>query len=125
LRRCRWPALPPVHDFVLLFLPPYGPHLTPLATGSLEPILLVSPLLTAPQVIDLSHPLFTCTNANQAATCTYNTRQRISPLHVVNHSSHPGATIHRSSDTLVLNDHDSRGVGVGIRCGDVDGLVVA
>jgi hypothetical protein len=37
------PAL--VHDVVLLSLPPCGPHLTPLATGSLKPILLVSPLL--------------------------------------------------------------------------------
>jgi hypothetical protein len=25
-----------VHDFILLFMPPCGPHLTPLATGSLE-----------------------------------------------------------------------------------------
>jgi hypothetical protein len=25
-----------VHDFSLLFMPPCGPHLTPLATGSLE-----------------------------------------------------------------------------------------
>jgi hypothetical protein len=30
-----------VHDFVPLFLPPCGLHLTPLATGSLEPSLLV------------------------------------------------------------------------------------
>jgi hypothetical protein len=30
-----------VHDFFLLFFPPCGPHLTPLATGSLEPSLLV------------------------------------------------------------------------------------
>jgi hypothetical protein len=30
-----------VHNFILLFLPPCGPHLTPLATGSLEPSLLV------------------------------------------------------------------------------------
>jgi hypothetical protein len=30
-----------VHDFVPLFLPPCGPNLTPLATGSLEPSLLV------------------------------------------------------------------------------------
>jgi hypothetical protein len=37
-----------VHDFVLLFLPLCGPHLTPLATGSLEPSLLVSPLLEGP-----------------------------------------------------------------------------
>jgi hypothetical protein len=31
------------HDFVLLVLPPCGPHLVPLSTGSLEPRLLVSP----------------------------------------------------------------------------------
>jgi hypothetical protein len=30
-----------VHDFILLFMPPCGPHLTPLATGSLEQSLLV------------------------------------------------------------------------------------
>jgi hypothetical protein len=36
-----------VHDFVLLFLPPCGPHLTPLATRSLEPAYLSSPHLEA------------------------------------------------------------------------------
>jgi hypothetical protein len=30
-----------VHDFILLFMPPCGPHFTPLATGSLERSLLV------------------------------------------------------------------------------------
>jgi hypothetical protein len=30
-----------VHDFIPLFLPSYGSHLTPLATGSLEASLLV------------------------------------------------------------------------------------
>jgi hypothetical protein len=30
-----------IHDFILPFLPPCGLHLTPLATGSLEPSLLV------------------------------------------------------------------------------------
>jgi hypothetical protein len=30
-----------VHDFILLFMPPCGPHLTPLATRSLERSLLV------------------------------------------------------------------------------------
>jgi hypothetical protein len=30
-----------VHDFILLFMPPCGPHLTPLATGSFERSLLV------------------------------------------------------------------------------------
>jgi hypothetical protein len=44
----RYPAPAPVHDFILLFLPPCGPHLTPLATGSLESGLLVSPLLGGP-----------------------------------------------------------------------------
>jgi hypothetical protein len=56
----------------------------------------------APQGIDLSRPLFTGTNPKQAATCTCNTRPRVSPHHVVNHSSQPGATIHRSSDAPVL-----------------------
>jgi hypothetical protein len=43
-----YPAPAPVHDLVLLFLPPWSPHLTPLATGSLKPSLLVSPLLGRP-----------------------------------------------------------------------------
>jgi hypothetical protein len=57
----------------------------------------------APQGIDPSRPLFTYTNANQAATCTCNTRPRVSAHDIVNHSSQPRATIHRSSDALVLN----------------------
>jgi hypothetical protein len=44
----RYPALAFVHDFILLFLPSCGPHLTPLATRSLKPSLLVSPLLGGP-----------------------------------------------------------------------------
>jgi hypothetical protein len=44
----RYPAPAPVHDFVLLFLPPCGPHSISLATGSLKPTLLVSPLLKGP-----------------------------------------------------------------------------
>jgi hypothetical protein len=36
-----------VHDFILLFMPPCGPHLTPLATGSLERSLLSSPHMEA------------------------------------------------------------------------------
>jgi hypothetical protein len=55
------------------------------------------------QGIDLSRPLFTCTNANQAATCTCNTQPIVRPHHVVNHSSQLGATNHRSSNAPVLN----------------------
>jgi hypothetical protein len=44
----RYPAPALIDDFVLLFLPPCGPHLTPLATGSPESGLLVSPLLGGP-----------------------------------------------------------------------------
>jgi hypothetical protein len=62
-----------VHDFILPFLPPCGPHLTPLATGSLEPSLLVFPTLGGLKGKDLSRLFFTCTNTSQAATCTYNT----------------------------------------------------
>jgi hypothetical protein len=87
-----------VHDFILLFMPPCGPHLTPLATGSLERSLLV---LSTPGGLtgdDLSHLFFTCTNTSQAAACTCNTQPRISPHNVVNHSSHKEATIYRSSN---------------------------
>jgi hypothetical protein len=62
-----------VHDFILSFLPPCGPHLTLLATGSLEPSLLV---LSTPRGLtsnDLSRLFFTYTNTSQAATCTCNT----------------------------------------------------
>jgi hypothetical protein len=41
----RYPAPALIDDFVLHFLPTCGPHLTPLAAGSLESGLLVSPLL--------------------------------------------------------------------------------
>jgi hypothetical protein len=62
-----------VHDFVPLFLPPCGPHLTPLATGSLEPSLLVISTPGGLTSEDLSYLFFTCTNTSQAATCTCNT----------------------------------------------------
>jgi hypothetical protein len=44
----RYPAPAPIDDFVLLFLPPCDSHFSPLATGSLESGLLVSPLLGGP-----------------------------------------------------------------------------
>jgi hypothetical protein len=62
-----------VHDFILLFMPPCGPHLTLLATGSLERSL---PVFSTPGGLtgdDLSRLFFTCTNTSQAATCTCNT----------------------------------------------------
>jgi hypothetical protein len=87
-----------VHDFVLLFLPPCDPHMTPLATGSLEPSLLVFSTPGGLTGDDLSYLFFTCTNTSQAATCTCNTLPRVSPHNIVNHSSHQEATIHRSSN---------------------------
>jgi hypothetical protein len=77
-----------VHDFVLLFLEPCGPHMIPLATGSLEPSLLVCSTPGGLTSIDLSHLFFTCTSTNQAATITCNTKPRVSPHNVVNHLSH-------------------------------------
>jgi hypothetical protein len=61
------------HEFILLFIPPCGPHLTPLATGSLERSLLVFSTLGGLTSDDLSCLFFTCTNTSQAATCTCNT----------------------------------------------------
>jgi hypothetical protein len=62
-----------VHAFILLLLPPYGPHLTPLATGSLVRSLRVFSTLGGLTGYDLSHLFFTSTNTSQAATCTCNT----------------------------------------------------
>jgi hypothetical protein len=62
-----------IHDFILLFLPPCGSHLTPLATGSLEQSLLVFSTPRGLTGNDLSHLFFTCTNTIQATTCTCNT----------------------------------------------------
>jgi hypothetical protein len=62
-----------VHDFILLFMPPCGPHLTPLATGSLERSLLAFSTHGGLTGDDLSRLFFTCINTSQAATCTCNT----------------------------------------------------
>jgi hypothetical protein len=62
-----------VHDFILLFMPPCSPHLTPLATGSLERSLLFFSTPGGLAGDDPSRLFFTCTNTSQAATCTCNT----------------------------------------------------
>jgi hypothetical protein len=62
-----------VHDFILLFMPPCSPHLTPLSTRSLERSLLVFSTPGGLTGDDLSRLFFTCTNTSQAATCTCNT----------------------------------------------------
>jgi hypothetical protein len=62
-----------VHDFILLFMPPCGPHLTPLATGSLERSLLVFSTPGGLTGEDLSRLFFTYINTSQAATYTCNT----------------------------------------------------
>jgi hypothetical protein len=55
-----------VHDFILLFMLPCSLHLTPLATGSLEPSLLVFSTPGGLTGDDLSRLFFTCTNTSQA-----------------------------------------------------------
>jgi hypothetical protein len=62
-----------VHDFIFLFMPPCGPHLTPLATGFLERSLLVFSTPRGLTGDDLSRLFLTCTNTSQAATSTCNT----------------------------------------------------
>jgi hypothetical protein len=62
-----------VHDFILLFMPPCGPHLTPLAIRSLKRSLLVFSTPGGLTGDVLSRLFFTCTNTSQAATCTCNT----------------------------------------------------
>jgi hypothetical protein len=53
-----------IHDFVPLFLPPCGLHFTLLATGSLEPSLLIFSTPGGLTGNDLSHLSFTCTNTS-------------------------------------------------------------
>jgi hypothetical protein len=62
-----------VHDFILLFMLPCGPHLTPLATGSLGRSLLVFSTPGGLTGDNLSRLFFTCTNTSKAGTCTCNT----------------------------------------------------
>jgi hypothetical protein len=62
-----------VHDFILLFMPPCGPHMTPLAIESLERSLLVFSTPGGLNGDDLSRLFFTCTNTSQDTTCTCNT----------------------------------------------------
>jgi hypothetical protein len=60
------------HDFILLFMPQCGPHLTPQATGSLKQSLLFFSTPGGLTGDDLSRLFFTSTNTSQAATCTCN-----------------------------------------------------
>jgi hypothetical protein len=62
-----------VLNFILSFLSPCGPHLTPLATGSLEPSLHVFSTTGGLTGNDLSRLFFTCTNTSQDTTYTCNT----------------------------------------------------
>jgi hypothetical protein len=62
-----------VHDFILLLMPPCGPHLTSLSTGSLKRSQLVFSTPGGLTGDDFSRLFFTCTNTSQAATCTCNT----------------------------------------------------
>jgi hypothetical protein len=68
-----WLNQEPILDFILSFLPPCGPYLTPLATRSLQPSLLVFSTPGGLTGNDLSRLFFTCTNTSQVATCTCNT----------------------------------------------------
>jgi hypothetical protein len=59
-----------VHDFILLFLQPCGPHLTPLSIGSIERSLLVFSTPGGLTGNDLSLLFFTCTNTSRTTICT-------------------------------------------------------
>jgi hypothetical protein len=88
-----------VHDSVPLFLPPCGPHMTLLATGSLEPSLLVFSTTGGLTDDDLSRLFFTCTNTSQAATCTCNISQELVPttLSITHHTRKRPSTSPRNT----------------------------
>jgi hypothetical protein len=109
----RYPALAPpwfwgstkktVPDFVLLFLPPWEPHLIPFGHRLHRAELTCLSTPQRPHRLRPFAPTLHLHQRKSSRTCTYNTRSRVSPHHVVNHSSHHGATIHWSSDAPVLN----------------------
>jgi hypothetical protein len=91
-----------VPDFILLFLPPCVPHLISFShrVHRAEPTCLSTPRRP--------HKLRPCAPAlhlyqRKLSRNLCNTRPRVSPHHVVKHSSHQGATIHQSSDAPVLS----------------------
>jgi hypothetical protein len=99
----RYPASALIDDFILLFLPPQGPHLTPLSTGSLEPSLLVSPLLGGPT---RHRPFAPILHLHQRKPILnlhlqYSAKSQSTPR--CQSLIQPGATIHWSSDAPVLN----------------------
>jgi hypothetical protein len=75
-----------VHDFILLFMPPWGPHLTPLATGSLERSLLVfstpAPTLVKPQP---APAILSQESVHTTLSITHHTRKRPSTGHRTTH----------------------------------------
>jgi hypothetical protein len=97
-----YPTPAPIDDFIFLFLPPYGPHLTPLATWSLESGLLVSPLIGGPARHRPFTPTLHLYQRKSSRNLHLQYSAKISPHHVFNHSSQQGATFHRSSDAPVL-----------------------
>jgi hypothetical protein len=92
-----------IHDSVLLLLPPCGPHLIPLATGSLEPSLFVFSITGGLTGNDLSHLFFTCTNTNQAAAIL---RQESvhTTLSITHHTSKRPSTGSRTTHVLTHLD---------------------
>jgi hypothetical protein len=105
----RYPAPALIDDFVLLFLPPCGPHLTPLAIGSLKSGLLISPLLGGPArhrpfapTLHL-HQRKSSRNLHLQYSAKSHSTPRCQSL-ITDRSDHPQprATIHRSSYAPVL-----------------------
>jgi hypothetical protein len=85
--RC-YPAPTPCSRLRLAFLPPCGPHLIPSTTSQVPQT--KTTCLSTPWRPHRHRPFMLVLqlhHANQAATCNCNTRPRVSPYHVINHSS--------------------------------------
>jgi hypothetical protein len=92
-----------VHDFILLFMPPCGPHLTPLATGSSNESYLSSPHLEAspattfctcsspaptPVKLQPAPPILRQESVHTTLSITHHTRKRPSTGPRTTHGSH-------------------------------------
>jgi hypothetical protein len=83
-----------IHDLILPFLPPCGPHLTLLAIGTLEPSLLVLSTLGGFTSNDLSRLFFTAPTQVKSQHAPAILCQE--SIHTMLSITHQEVTIHRS-----------------------------
>jgi hypothetical protein len=90
-----------VHDFVLLVSSPCGPHLVPPSSGSLEPILLVSPSPGGPSRLKTSRA--------RSSPATTRTRPQPTPTHLAKSQSNTRCQSLNTEERSSIDHRDAFG----------------